>query len=76
MIYMEKDKNEYPFVSINTVARGRILPKKQPDGIGETPLYPTKEQKNSPNALSVTLGARPVSCPAAGAVSAMEREQV
>lgn len=56
MIYAEKEQNESPFVSINTVARGRILPSKQPDGISEAPSYQTKKQEDQSQAPSIQNG--------------------
>ena len=38
MIYVEKEKDDCSFVSVNTIARGRILPP------NNAPLYPIKEQ--------------------------------
>ena len=67
MIYAEKEKTESPFVSVNTITRGRVLsPTELAYGISTTPPYQAKEQTEQSRAPAAEIQEDGVSSQSSG----------
>ena len=67
MIYADKQKEESPFVSVNTITRGRVLtPIELAYGIYRTPPYQAKEQTKQSRAPSAEIQEDAVSSQSSG----------